>query len=56
MLGLAPKDFDVATDATPEEVHKAIRRSRLIGRRFRIVQPVGPSRRSLDLRAVINRR
>jgi poly(A) polymerase len=37
MLGLQPKDFDVATDATPEEVHKAIRRSRLIGRRFRIV-------------------
>ena len=37
MLGLQPKDFDVATDATPEQVHKAIRRSRLIGRRFRIV-------------------
>jgi poly(A) polymerase len=37
MLGLQPKDFDVATDATPEEVHRAIRRSRLIGRRFRIV-------------------
>jgi poly(A) polymerase len=37
MLGLQPQDFDVATDATPEEVHKAIRRSRLIGRRFRIV-------------------
>jgi poly(A) polymerase len=37
MLGLAPKDFDVATNATPEQIHKAIRRSRLIGRRFRIV-------------------
>ena len=37
MLGLQPKDFDVATDATPEQVHRAVRRSRLIGRRFRIV-------------------
>ena len=40
MLGLAPKDFDVATDATPEQVHKLMRRSRLIGRRFRIVHAV----------------
>ena len=37
LLGLTPKDFDVATDATPEQVHAAFRRSRLIGRRFRIV-------------------
>jgi poly(A) polymerase len=40
MLGHAPKDFDVATDATPEQVHKLVRRSRLIGRRFRIVHAV----------------
>jgi poly(A) polymerase len=40
MLGLAPKDFDVATSATPEQVHKLMRRSRLIGRRFRIVHAV----------------
>ena len=40
MLGLAPKDFDVATDATPEQVHRHLRRSRLIGRRFRIVHAV----------------
>ncbi|MCB1909796.1 MAG: polynucleotide adenylyltransferase PcnB [Rhodocyclaceae bacterium] len=32
-----PKDFDVATSATPEEVKSAFRRSRIIGRRFRIV-------------------
>ncbi len=32
-----PKDFDVATDAEPEEVRKLFRRSRIIGRRFRIV-------------------
>src|SRR5260221_1235256 len=35
LLGLRPKDFDVATDASPEDVHKVFRRSRLIGRRFR---------------------
>jgi poly(A) polymerase len=37
ILGRAPKDFDVATDATPEEVRGIFRRSRIIGRRFRIV-------------------
>ncbi|HLQ00997.1 MAG TPA: polynucleotide adenylyltransferase PcnB [Burkholderiales bacterium] len=37
LLGLKPKDFDVATDAYPEEVHKLFRRSRLIGRRFKLV-------------------
>jgi len=36
LLGLDPKDFDVATNATPEEVHDLFRRSRLVGRRFRI--------------------
>ena len=34
---MSPKDFDVATNATPEEVHRVFRRSRIIGRRFRIV-------------------
>ncbi|MBB3233081.1 polynucleotide adenylyltransferase PcnB [Halomonas stenophila] len=37
LLGRMPKDFDVATDATPEEVRELFRNSRLIGRRFRIV-------------------
>ena len=37
MLGFKPKDFDIATDATPEEVYKTFRRSRIIGRRFRLV-------------------
>ena len=37
LLCVKPKDFDVATDADPEEVHKLFRRSRLIGRRFKIV-------------------
>lgn len=37
LLGQEPKDFDVATDAEPEEVRKLFRNSRLIGRRFRLV-------------------
>ncbi len=37
LLGGKPKDFDIATNATPEEVHELFRNSRLIGRRFRIV-------------------
>ncbi|MGE5526369.1 MAG: polynucleotide adenylyltransferase PcnB, partial [Rhodospirillaceae bacterium] len=37
LLGRDPKDFDVATDATPEQVHVLFRRSRIIGRRFRLV-------------------
>jgi poly(A) polymerase len=37
LLNLRPKDFDVATDATPEEVHALFRGSRIIGRRFRLV-------------------
>lgn len=37
LLGITPKDFDVATNATPEQVQRLFRRSRLIGRRFQIV-------------------
>ena len=36
LLGIKPKDFDIATDATPEQVHKLFRNCRLIGRRFRL--------------------
>jgi poly(A) polymerase len=36
MLGLEPKDFDVSTDALPEEVRKLFRNCRLVGRRFRL--------------------
>lgn len=36
LLGRHPKDFDVATDATPEEISKLFRNCRLIGRRFRL--------------------
>ena len=37
LLDRTPKDFDIATDATPEEVRRVFRRSRIIGRRFRLV-------------------
>ena len=40
LVGLKPKDFDVATDATPEEVKACFRRAFIIGRRFRIVHVV----------------
>ena len=40
LAGLKPKDFDVATNATPEEVKRLFRRAFIIGRRFRIVHVV----------------
>jgi len=36
LLGKSPKDFDVATDATPQQVKRCFRNCRLIGRRFRL--------------------
>lgn len=36
LLGVVPKDFDVATEASPEDVRQLFRRSRLVGRRFRL--------------------
>ena len=36
LLGIRPKDFDVATNALPEEVRHVFRNSRLVGRRFRL--------------------
>nr|WP_286184181.1 polynucleotide adenylyltransferase PcnB [Piscinibacter lacus] len=40
LLGLRPKDFDVATSATPEQVKGLFRRAFIIGRRFRIVHVI----------------
>jgi len=37
LLGIAPKDFDVATDARPEQLKPLFRRALIIGRRFRLV-------------------
>ncbi len=36
LLGMKPKDFDIVTDATPEEIKQLFRNCRLIGRRFRL--------------------
>ena len=40
LLGVTPKDFDVATDATPQEVKRCQRRAVIIGRRFRLVHVI----------------
>lgn len=37
LADLSPKDYDIATDATPEQVKAVFRRARIIGRRFRLV-------------------
>ena len=37
LVGITAKDFDVSTDATPEQVRKIFRSSRIIGKRFRLV-------------------
>ncbi len=37
IAGIVPKDFDIATDATPDQVRALFRRARIIGRRFQIV-------------------
>jgi poly(A) polymerase len=37
LLGLSPKDYDVATNATPEQVRAEFRNARVIGRRFKLV-------------------
>ena len=37
MLGNKPKDFDIATNATPEEIKRLFKNARIIGRRFKIV-------------------
>lgn len=40
LVGMLPKDFDIATDASPEDVRALFRNSRIIGRRFRLVHVV----------------
>jgi poly(A) polymerase len=40
LVGLRPKDFDVATNATPEQVKGLFRRAFIVGRRFRLVHVI----------------
>jgi poly(A) polymerase len=49
LLGLKPKDFDIATNAKPEQVNKLFKRSRLIGRRFRLVHVIFSARKYLEV-------
>ena len=37
LTGIEPKDFDIATNATPEQVRKTFKASRIIGKRFKLV-------------------
>jgi len=49
LLGHKPKDFDIATSATPEQVHKTFKRSRLIGRRFKLVHIMFSARKYIEV-------
>ena len=49
LMGLAPKDFDVVTNAKPEQVHKLFKRSRVIGRRFRLVHVMFSARKFIEV-------
>lgn len=49
LLKIPPKDFDVATNATPEEVRRLFRNSRMIGKRFRIVHVYFKPRKVIEV-------
>src|SRR5271154_4471305 len=42
LLGLVPKDYDVATDATPDQVQQLFRRTVAVGASFGVVEVLGP--------------
>src|SRR6266851_4872684 len=42
LLGLAPKDYDVATDARPEEVRRLFKRTVAVGASFGVIEVLGP--------------
>ena len=49
LLRQKPKDFDVATNATPEQIHMLFKRSRLIGRRFPLVHIMFSARKYIEV-------
>jgi len=49
LLGHKPKDFDIVTSATPEQVNKIFKRSRLVGRRFRLVHIMFSYRKYIEV-------
>src|SRR5437879_2646237 len=53
LLGLAPKDYDVATDARPEQVQKLFRRTLEIGASFGVIEVLGPRHNGIHLKAEV---
>lgn len=49
LLGIRPKDFDIATKARPEQVRALFRNSRIIGRRFRLVHVLFSDRKVIEV-------
>ena len=49
LLGQKPKDFDVVTNATPEQIHKLFKRSRFIGRRFLLIHIMFSARKYIEV-------
>lgn len=49
LLGKVPKDFDVATNAHPHEIHALFKNSRIIGRRFRLVHVFFKGRKVVEV-------
>ncbi|OPL13002.1 MAG: hypothetical protein AVO38_03375 [delta proteobacterium ML8_D] len=49
LLGRRPKDFDVGTNARPEDLKRLFRHSRIIGRRFRLVHVYSPSGKIIEV-------
>src|SRR3954468_14366645 len=50
LLGQTPKDYDVATDARPEQVRRLFRRTVAVGESFGVVEVLGPRREGMPLR------
>src|SRR4030081_496388 len=48
LLGLVPKDYDVATDAGPEAVRRLFPRTVAVGMSFGVIEVLGPRSRSLE--------
>ena len=49
LLGKQPKDFDIATDATPRQIKTLFRNSRIIGRRFKLVHVFFPNQKNIEV-------
>jgi len=49
LLGLEPKDFDIVTNARPEEIKKIFKNCRLIGRRFRLAHILFANRKFIEV-------